>query len=528
MKLITVILLSLGLQFTAHSRSLVSGGDHAGNGGDPNEIIFMDIANNIKDWILSGNASTLNLPTGLSYEDYVLAMESVLLDYKITFTSTPIFVHGAEKLCRNFIDLDSNRQILCNSARFNESYKNNIDDIYRLIHHEFAGLAGIEVNSGQTSDYVISNQISGYLKYEQIKRLPVAPDVFIDICDRGIIGEAIAKHLSSTCKSVNMTELRSLKHLELMKLNIDVIPPNAFLGLESLLRLDLSSNAIKEIPEGVFSELGSLKDLHLRDNSLERIGPESFVGLKNLELLNLRQNNLDSFEMNIFRIFPKMIHLDLSHNGIVSYKFGFTSSESFSKLDLRSNAITEIPRDSLVRFQHVNIANNQITELPEDVFKSFKDVKYLDLSDNNISKISPNAFISLGQLETLYLRQNRISNLDVDHFKGLRSLQSLYLQKNVIETVSEDAFYWMPHLRWLELNDNRIKKISANIFSRGPGYLRNIFLRYNPIETIEQNSFLNLPDLVNLDLTGSKIQKISRSETGLKDKGVVTGVTAEP
>lgn len=42
--------------------------------------------------------------------------------------------------------------------------------------YEFAGLAGLEKNNGQDSDYRISSQLSGYLRDEVVKRLPVVRD----------------------------------------------------------------------------------------------------------------------------------------------------------------------------------------------------------------------------------------------------------------------------------------------------------------------------------------------------------------
>jgi hypothetical protein len=45
-----------------------------------------------------------------------------------------------------------------------------------LVHHEYAGLAGFEVNSGEDSIYPISNQIAGYLEDHVVKKLVVRPN----------------------------------------------------------------------------------------------------------------------------------------------------------------------------------------------------------------------------------------------------------------------------------------------------------------------------------------------------------------
>jgi hypothetical protein len=42
---------------------------------------------------------------------------------------------------------------------------------YRLIHHEYAGLARIEKNYGSASDYEFSNQITNYLEHQTVLKL---------------------------------------------------------------------------------------------------------------------------------------------------------------------------------------------------------------------------------------------------------------------------------------------------------------------------------------------------------------------
>lgn len=153
--------------------SAFAGGTVIRNGGDPSEPAFIDIAGNIAEWIRSGNADTLKLPENISLSFYKSKMLMALGSYHISFTPDRIFVGRAEKTCQNFLDEAGEFQIVCNIGRFSEGLKNDINDIYRTIHHEFAGLSGLEVNTGQDSDYRISDQISGYLRDEVVKRLPV-------------------------------------------------------------------------------------------------------------------------------------------------------------------------------------------------------------------------------------------------------------------------------------------------------------------------------------------------------------------
>ena len=164
------VLLSLLFALPLHNNAFAG---REGNGGEPAELIFKQIAQNIQQWIASGNADEIKLPHGISLALYKKKMIRALNHYTISFTESPIFIGASEKACRNKPDSLGGGEILCNDSRFYLSYDRNIDDVYRLVHHEFAGLAGLEVNRGAESDYFISDQISGYQKEEVLRRLPV-------------------------------------------------------------------------------------------------------------------------------------------------------------------------------------------------------------------------------------------------------------------------------------------------------------------------------------------------------------------
>ncbi len=189
-----------GLLFISVAAWAASGG-HDGNGGDSNEPNFKAVAANISEWIQSGNADSIQLPAGVSLSEYKGKMLDVLSGYQISFTADEVVVLGQPKTCKNWIDQNHERQIRCNLQRFAFEYQNDINEIYRLVHHEFAGLAGLESNSGQNSKYAISNQISAYLEDQVVKRLPVTSPQFQSeglqmspACYRGTLTMSDAEH----------------------------------------------------------------------------------------------------------------------------------------------------------------------------------------------------------------------------------------------------------------------------------------------------------------------------------------------
>jgi hypothetical protein len=165
--LVVIGMLAAGLlQSPAHAQEKI------GNGGDSLEPRFLEIANDIRKWIRDGGARALRMREGDTIEEYQTRMLLVLDRYSVSFTQDKIYVNGAEKDCEN--DPLSGR-IRCATARFPTiETENGEDRQYRLVHHELAGLAGLEQNLGSPkSDYFYSDQISASLETVMVKRLVV-------------------------------------------------------------------------------------------------------------------------------------------------------------------------------------------------------------------------------------------------------------------------------------------------------------------------------------------------------------------
>lgn len=143
-----------------------------GNGGDICENRFKIVRDDLKTWILGGGSLGLQLPTGLAVDHYNMEMLKEIDQAKITCTDDRQFIGNSEKTCKNFDAADGSTYVICNIDRFS---KTDESDQYVLVHHEYAGLAGFEVNNGEESVYPISNQITGYLEDQIIKKLVVKP-----------------------------------------------------------------------------------------------------------------------------------------------------------------------------------------------------------------------------------------------------------------------------------------------------------------------------------------------------------------
>lgn len=160
-----------GLLLVGSSINVFAGGK--GNGGDICENRIIEIRNDVKQWINKGAGEKLNFPDGLTPEVYSFKMLDATESTTISCVSDKLFIGNAEKTCVNSYNDSTGESLMeCNIDRFIKS--TNESNQYKLIHHEYAGVAGLEVNNGtDESDYILSNQISGYLEEKLIKQLVV-------------------------------------------------------------------------------------------------------------------------------------------------------------------------------------------------------------------------------------------------------------------------------------------------------------------------------------------------------------------
>lgn len=159
-------------------------GNSSGGGGDEREERVNSIRADIVKWINDGGSNGLILPTTMTLKEYNESMLEILANKKVIVSFVEndnsqdeelrVVVDGIPKTCRGFISKkDSKKHILCNIPRFDNTSESGQ---YRLIHHEYAGLAGAESNENAASDYSISSQITNYLTLQKVLKLAVNPN----------------------------------------------------------------------------------------------------------------------------------------------------------------------------------------------------------------------------------------------------------------------------------------------------------------------------------------------------------------
>lgn len=144
--------------------TLAVAGNGTSGGGDICEQKIQFVRDSIKSWIDKGGPRTLNLKPALTVESYSTLMKQQLGQANIRCVKPgdegyPVQIDGTPKVCR-FDKSSNDSTITCDFASFAGKNPMSLNDQFILIHHEYAGLAGLEKPTGDNSTYWISNQIT--------------------------------------------------------------------------------------------------------------------------------------------------------------------------------------------------------------------------------------------------------------------------------------------------------------------------------------------------------------------------------
>jgi hypothetical protein len=183
--LLLLLLLSSDMAFAVPGAPANGGGEGLSGGGDLCEDRFKSVALDLLSWINQDGPKGLKLSNRqrtVTVEQYESSMKSALGNFQASCVNPgdpgfPVMVNGTPKECASSHGPAGKGLIVCDRAKFYSSLANpdNDDGQYRIVHHEFATLAGLELPQGADSDYWISDQIAGFLSNETVHKLSVVP-----------------------------------------------------------------------------------------------------------------------------------------------------------------------------------------------------------------------------------------------------------------------------------------------------------------------------------------------------------------
>lgn len=152
----------------------VFAGHEIGNGGDGCENKINEISNELEAWLVDGKYHGLILPEKLTEESYQKSMLSAIKESIVSCIDEKILIGKSEKTCINFIDENGKARINCNRVRIEHT---NSELLYKIVHHEYAGIAGLEINNNEYSDeisnYKLTNQLTEFMEEQMVVKLGI-------------------------------------------------------------------------------------------------------------------------------------------------------------------------------------------------------------------------------------------------------------------------------------------------------------------------------------------------------------------
>lgn len=147
--------------------------------------------------------------------------------------------------------------------------------------------------------------------------------------------------LGPNLSNSDFSSYHDLGELILHHNEIKVLIPRKFHQLRNLYKLDLSNNQIHSVKRGAFAGLRRVTQLLLESNpELDILEPEAFLGLSSLQMLNISSSRIMALRKYTFDGLTSLRHLFLRSNMIMEIEDGaFRSLNSLVSLDMRGNEI---------------------------------------------------------------------------------------------------------------------------------------------------------------------------------------------
>ena len=298
------------------------------------------------------------------------------------------------------------------------------------------------------------------LSHNSLAALP--PKIFSSITK--LENLQMANNTLGTIDLAVFSNCTSLKVLNLSGNSLDEnwIKPGIFSGLTELIVLDLSSNHLREIDPHLFVDLKSLQVLNLEHNQLLSISSHTFSTTSQLQILMLSYNQLETLQHQTFDGLSQLHSLFIDHNKLHSVmKNTFKdSSLNLQELKLNHNLLTQVPEalQEMKALKRLDLSSNVIGVLKRESLQGLPELITLRIANNELSRIGEGSFTEAPELRHLDLSKNRFKGLDQETFTSLQNLQSLNLAENQLEDIN-GVLTTQITLRWLNISSNNLGKI---------------------------------------------------------------------
>uniref|UniRef100_A0A0K0DZJ9 LRRCT domain-containing protein n=1 Tax=Strongyloides stercoralis TaxID=6248 RepID=A0A0K0DZJ9_STRER len=311
---------------------------------------------------------------------------------------------------------------------------------------------------------------------------------------------------------------KSLKYLNLQYNKIEYLSKIDFDNFNNITHLYLNNNNIKSIDENTFMSLKKLEVLDISNNPITSWSPNALSYLSsNLITLSLSNTGLFSLPKIGSKVKPKF--LNISYNNFVdlsSLSENLLSNQvtldvSFNNLQFLTNDVFE----KMPKLKHLFLDGNSLVTFPFNVFSTLSNLETLSLSHMKYLKMipSPKEFQKLKNLVNLFLYDlPQVENFNVSlllsHCPPIKTLKI-----EIKDDTLTDQLLTLDtrKLRYLTITGKSLKTISTAVFSKLRGYRIYLGIEDTSITSFPYFIFKTLSSTryLHLNLKNNKIQNFS-------------------
>ncbi|XP_030326429.1 CD180 antigen [Strigops habroptila] len=347
-------------------------------------------------------------------------------------------------------------------------------------------------------------------------------------CSFTIYFSQIAVNKSYSCEGLGLRKIPEglPAATEILDFSFNMLPSlenSTFSELKSLRHLDLTRCQINWVYDGAFHSNRQLKTLVLTGNLLMFLSDTAFVGPQSLKQLILTQTGITSMSFIPMTNLDSLDTLILGSNHISSLQLPPNfPTQNLKYLDFQMNNIRTITADDVSLLQRTSnitliFKGNDITYIEPGAFQSH----FYSLDFGGCADI-PGILVGLqnSTVQTLWLGtfhgMKKEPFISPDVLQGLCniSVKDLYLQLRHFRNLNANMFRCLTRLRKLDLTQTHINALPADI--SGMSSLEELVLNANSFEHLCNINSASFPSLIHLHIKGNS--KVLQLGSGCLEK----------
>ncbi|XP_078496970.1 toll-like receptor 4 [Lissotriton helveticus] len=251
--------------------------------------------------------------------------------------------------------------------------------------------------------------------------------------------------------------------------------------------LEIKHCFLTEVPGNQLSNLTPLKALKITNGDFLRHFDGHLEGLPNLLSLDVSQNRIILVSCCPHLETPRLQHLNLSFNSIITMSSHYLHLENLLTLDFQHTKLVNFGTTQMLsqlsRLLYLDVSHSDTTFFLDCAFCGLESLQVLKLAGNQFGpNIISTSFCNLTELIFLDVASCSLESLQPQTFSRLEKLQELNISNNKLLVFDPAVYAPLKALTILDFSRNQIPAFLKNAQESLPGNLVLLDLSQNPFD----------------------------------------------